>query len=379
MRRDLLKRRIKIHLGVFPLVWLLIGSPAFCSIIDIVPVVPPGAVSLCDPRFDEPISRGIYLTFIDQHEKSVQLFDCLHNAYPHHPAPYFFKAAAYQDWMSTFRTIRYEEKLVHNIDEAIRRGESMLRQGQDPWISFYVGAAYGYRALFRFRKHDWISAYLDAEKGVEHFKEALEREPLLYDAYLGLGSYHYWRSAKSETIRLIAFWIPDKRELGLEQLRFAFKHGRYAVHEAGYDLVAAYYDAGQNEKAMEILSQIIQEKEKPGLPDLYYKGRLLIRFKKWQAVEHTFRELLKAIQSQDIVSVGYQVECQYWIAVALAAQNKKAEARNMVEQALLLGEKRNGYKELEGPFESFREINLKLFGLRYRLSEKEEEPITTPP
>ena len=379
MRLDLLKELAKAHLGMLPIVWLLIGSPAFCSIIDIVPAVPPGAVSLCNPQFDGPISRGIDLTFTDQYEESVQIFDSLLKAYPQHPAPYFFKAAAYQGWMSTFRTNRFQNELEHNIEEAIRKGESMLRQGQDPWIFFYVGAAYGFRALYRFRKQDWISAYLDAEKGVDHFREALEREPLLYDTYLGLGTYHYWRSAKSETLRLLAFWIPDKRELGLQQLRFAFEHGRYAVHEAGYSLVAAYYDAGRNEKAMESLSQTIQGKKKLGLADLYYKGRLLIRFKEWRAVEDTFRELLKAIQSQDIVSVGYEVECQYWIAVALAAQNRKAEARDVVEQALLLGEKRDGFKELEGPFESFREINLKLFGLRYRLTEKKEKPTVTPP
>lgn len=379
MRLDLLKRLGKAHLGVFSIVWLLTASPAFCNVIDTVPVVPPGGVALRDPQFDGPISRGVDLTFTDQYEESVQIFDRLRKAYPQHPAPYFFLAAAYDDWMTAVRTNRFEEQAAQNIEEAIIKGNAMLRREQDSWVQFYVGAAYGYRALLRFRKQDWISAYLDARKGVQHLKEALEREPRLYDAYLGLGIYHYWRTAKSEFFRFIAFWIPDKRELGLRQLRFAFEHGRYAVHEAGYDLVAAYYDAGQNQKAMETLDQIIQGKRNAGLTDLYYKGRLLIRFKKWHAVEQTFRELLKALQSRDIVSVGYQVECEYWIAAALAAQNKKAEARAMVAQALRLGEKRNGLRELEGPYESFREINLKLFGLRYRLSKTGADSVVSPP
>ena len=52
---------------------------------------------------------------------------------------------------------------------------------------------------------------------------------------------------------------------------------------------------------------------------------------------------------------------------------------DMVERALRLGEKRNGLRELEGPYESFRQINLKLFGLRYRLTKKGAEPVGTVP
>lgn len=369
----------KVLFGGAAVVCFLTDAPGVCGVIDVVPVVPPGVVSLRDQVFDNAITRGVLLVFTDRHAEGIEIFDSLLKTCPENPAPYFFKAAAYQSWMSSLRTNRFEQELAQNIDEAIRKGNFMLRHKRDPWVSFYVGATYGYRALYGFRKHDWISAYLDAGKGVENFQQALEREPLLYDAYLGLGSYHYWRSAKSETLRLIAFWIPDKRELGLKQLRFAFEHGRYAVHEAGYNLVAAYYDAGQNREAMETLNRTIQGKNAVGLSDLYYKGRLLIRFEKWQEVERTFRDLLMCLQTQDIVSVGYQVECLYWIAVALVAQDRKTEAREVTERALKLGEDRDGYQELEGPFESFREISLKLFGLRYRLQKEKKVPMVTPP
>ena len=77
--------------------------------------------------------------------------------------------------------------------------------------------------------------------------------------------------------------------------------------------------------------------------------------------------------------MGYRVECQYWIAVALVAQNKKAEALELVGSTLKLGEQRNRNRELEGPFESFSEINLKLFGIRHRLTQDETELRDDPP
>ncbi len=358
---------------------IVITSPVFGGVADTVPDAGPQAISALDPQFDGPISRGILLAFTGQHEQSIRIFDRLIDAHPKHPAPYFFKAAAYQSWMSSVRTNRFENELEQNIQEAIEKGKKILRQGNDPWVFFYVGAAYGYRALYGFRKHDWIGAYLDAGRGVENFKTALEKEPRLYDAYLGLGSYHYWRTAKSEALRVIAFWIPDKRKLGLEQLEFAFTHGRYATHEAGYNLMVAYYDSGNYEKALETLHRTINKKKIPGLSDLYYKGCIMVRLERWNEAEQVFRMLLKSLQTRDFISVGYQVECKYWIATALAAQNKNSESLELVEGALKQGEQRNGKHELDGPFESFREINLKLFGLRYRLTQEKEKAMIEPP
>lgn len=365
--------------GLVFILCMLITSPVFCGVTDMVPDAAPGALSPRDPQFDGPVSRGILLAFTDQHEQSLQIFNRLLQAHPKHPAPNFFKAAAYQSWMSALRINRFEKELEQNIQEAIEKGKRILRQKNDPWVCFYVGAAYGYRALHGFQKHDWIGAYLDAGRGVDNFKISLEKEPHLYDAYLGLGSYHYWRTAKSEALRLIAFWIPDKRKLGLEQLEFAFEHSRYATHEAGYNLVVAYYDSGRYQKAIETLDRTISRKKTPGLSDLYYRGRLLIKLERWRDAESVFQKLLKSLQTRDIPSVGYRVECQYWIAVALVAQNKKAEALELVGSTLKLGEQRNQKRELEGPFESFREINLKLFGIRHRLTQDETELRDDPP
>lgn len=358
---------------------MLITSQASSGVTDTVPDVAPGILSPRDPRFDGPVSRAILLAFTDQHEQSIQIFNRLLQTHPKHPAPNFFKAATYQSWMSAFRTNRFEKELEQNIQEAIEKGKRMLRQKEDPWVYFYVGAAYGYRALHGFRKHDWIGAYLDAGKGFDNFKITLKKEPRIYDAYLGLGSYYYWRTAKSEALRLIAFWIPDKRTLGLEQLEFAFEHSRYATYEAGYNLVVAYYDSGRYQKAIETLDRTISRKKTPGLSDLYYRGRLLIKLERWPEAGLTFQRLLNSLQTRNIPSVGYRVECQYWIAVALVAQNKKAEALELVDNTLKLGEQRNRRHELEGPFESFREINLKLFGIRYRLTQEEGELRDDPP
>ena len=358
------------------LLWLILFSisPAFSQPTDGVPNPPSHVGASKDPIFYHSASLGVNLVLNDRFKESLRLFEHLQQTHPDHPAPHFFKAATYQSWMSAFRLNRFQQEFEENIELAIDKGHDLLKRENSPWLFFYVGAAYGYRAFNQFRKSRWISAYYDAKEGVENFQEALERDPKLFDVYLGLGSYHYWRTAKSSFLRLITFWIPDKRELGLRQLEFSFQRGTYASDQAGYNLVAAYYDYGQYEKAMQTLNRVLEKKKTPGVSDLYYRARLLMKFERWPEVESTFREILAMLDTQELVSTGYRAECMYWIAEALSAQRKRAEALEFTEMALALSQERNADSELEGPFENFREIETRLERLHRYLKEEEFDP-----
>jgi tetratricopeptide (TPR) repeat protein len=336
--------------------FLIIIKLSIADMSDQVPVVDTGAKSPPDPLFDDAVSRGIALTFNDQFQEASVLFDSLKQEYPDHPAPYFFKAATYQNWMSSYRFNNFQKELEENIQITIDKGEALIENEPDAWLHFYVGAAYGYRAFYRFRKHNWIGAYQDGRKGVNNFKEAFELDSTLYDVYLGLGTYHYWRTAKSKFLRIITFWMPDKRELGLQQMEFAVNHGRYAHHEASYGLLISLMDYKKNKEALEILERVIAEKDTPNISDIYFMGRLLVEFKNWQSVEINFRENLQRIENYPYFSIGFQVECKFWIAKALAEQNKIQQALILAEDALQQSTLREKDQELEGPLESFDEI-----------------------
>jgi hypothetical protein len=361
----------KPHKGlmVFLLGFIFLSiSPAFSHSSESVPDLPPGTKASRDPIFFDAALPGINLVLHDRYKEGLHLFEEIEHTYPDHPAPHFFKAATYQSWMSLSRLNAFQEEFEKNIQLTIEKGNALLKQENNPWVLFYVGAAYGYRAFNQFRKHNWINAYFDAKKGVDNFKEALEEDPKLFDVYLGLGSYHYWRTAKSNFLRLITFWISDKRELGLRQIEFAFQHGAYSPDQAGYNLVAAYFDYGQYEKAMQTLNRILEKKKAAGLSDLYYKGRLLIEFEQWPEAESVFHEILEHLENDEFASTGYKAECLYWIAALLTKQKKRSQALEFAEMALAQSGKRNADSELEGPFENFSEIEIRLERLHQYLT-----------
>jgi tetratricopeptide (TPR) repeat protein len=299
----------------------------------------------------------------------MRIYEHLLASRPDHPAPYFLKVATYQSWMSTFRTNRYQSELEENLRLAVEKGEKLLAERDDPWVHFYIGSSYGYQALNHFRKSSWFNAYLEALKGVHHLEAALEREPRLYDAYLGLGTYDYWRTAKSRFLRTIAFWMEDRRESAIAKLEFVVEHGLYAAREATYSLIVTYWDSGRYDKALQLVERNLRRKDFPNVTDLYYKARLLARFKQWPEVESLFRKVLKRLQRSGVASVAYQVECEYWIARALFEQGFTEAAVPFLESAFHQTRNMNESGELEGYFESRAEIQDLLLSLNDKVKQ----------
>ncbi len=334
--------------------------PAEDKLHEIVPDVPPDAKSPVDTLFGEPLTRIIEATVSDNFDMAVPIVDSLQKEYPDEPAPYFFEAALLQNWMSTLRINQFEKEVEENVQIVIDKGSKILAERNDPWVHFYLGGAYGYRGFARFRKWNFIGAYKDASKGIDHFKKLLEIDSTVYDVYLGLGSYYYWRTAKSSFIRIIAFWMSDKRELGIEQLKFTIKHGRYAPDETIYVLLATYYDAKRFEEARELVNYAISKKGFANLTDLYFKGRVAAVFQDWPEVESAFSEILSRIENYKYPSIGYQVECKYWIAKAKGENGELDQALQLANQALELSKQRNEDMEIEGHIDSFKDIKKSL-------------------
>ena len=352
------------------LLFLFTSVSAKDKLSEIVPNVPPNAKSLEDTVFNSVLQKVISDIFHDNYEHSMATFDSLIKVYPNHPAPYFFKAAAYQSWMSSYRINAFQKEFEHNVDIVIEKSDSLLKINDDPWIHFYLGAGYGYRGFNRFRKYNWIGAYRDAQRGISNFEQALVIDSTLYDVYLGLGSYYYWRTAKSKFLRILTFWMSDKRELGLEQLKFAMEHGRYAVNEAAYVLLTCYYDAERYQEALSLVNKLINQKDEPNLTDLYFKGMLAAHYKDWKNTQLLFTEIYDRIKDYKYPSIGYQVECKYWIAKSLSENGKYEEAYKIAEDAMKLSEERNPDLEIEGHITSFDDIKHELKDLYQELQKR---------
>jgi len=315
-----------------------------------------------DPVMDEALRQGLASNYRDEYEKSISVFEALVDDYPEHPAPYFYLAATYQNWMSSYRVNRFADELDYYVNLAVEKGKAALAEKDNSWLYFYMGSSYGFRAYYRFRKHNWIGAYFDLVKGNSNLKKAVELDSTLYDVYLALGTYYYWRTAKSKVISTVAFWIPDKRDLGLQQIEFSMYNGRYCQSQAAYVLLVSLIDTQDYQGAERVLQHILSTQTAPTVGDLYYAGYIHAKLERWHLVEEMFTKQIAQLESYP-EAFGYQIECKYWIARSLYERNLYDQAGIVAAEAIELDQHHDEDKELEGPILGYEEIKQKLDAL----------------
>jgi tetratricopeptide (TPR) repeat protein len=345
-----------------------LGADARKNVLETIPHRSDDPLQNHDPIVHDYFQRSIGLVFHEKHEACLQMLKQFSHSYPDHPAPDFLKAACYQSYMNTFRTNRFTAIMDQHVDTAISKGLRLLKHSDDPWLHFYVGASYGFRALNRFRRHAWINALLNMKSSIDHLKTVLAKAPNLYDAYMGIGVYNYWRTARSNFICTVAFWMNDRREIGLQQLQFVLVNGVYAPHETSYNLIATLIDAGRFDSALNLVDQNIARKGIPQIIDLYYKGRILLSMERWEQSEVFHKLLLERLNDSPLAVEGYEAEVGYRIALSLFKQKRYMEALSFTSTAMVHCAHRRPDEEIESSFESFQEIKSRLKQLHQKLN-----------
>lgn len=173
------------------------------------------------------IIHGIDLTLNNRFADAADLFRELIGQYPRHPIGYFYVGATLQAAMLDAEDYTRAPEFYRYMETTIRYADSLeIRDPQNAWLYFYEGSAYLYRSFMRSKEGNWFGAYKDAVKGVGRLENALQRDSTLYDAYLGVGSYKYWKSAKANFLR----WLPlvkDEREAGIRMVEKAIRKGLF--------------------------------------------------------------------------------------------------------------------------------------------------------
>lgn len=143
--------------------------------------------------------------------------------HPGHPGASFYAAVtAYQRWIAEGMVSSATYAAAsQRLERTIEAAEKVLPS--DPALGhYYLGAAKGFQARAYAGKGRYMKAVPAASSAVRHLHKALELDPTLDDAALGLGMYHYFGARMPSGARpfakLLAGEAPDK-DKGLALLR----------------------------------------------------------------------------------------------------------------------------------------------------------------
>ena len=128
---------------------------------------------------------------------------------------------AYQRWIAEgLRDDGSWKAVDRDLTRAIDSAKAF--ESSSPALShYYLGAALGFRARGLGAQHRFVRAVRDAAAALKNLKKALELDPSLEDARLGLGMYHYFAARMPPAARPFARMLmgePGDREKGLAEL-----------------------------------------------------------------------------------------------------------------------------------------------------------------
>ncbi len=211
------------------------------------------------PAIASRIEQGMYRTILNRFAEADSLYQGLIRDYPDRPFGYFYRGANLQAWMVDREDYSRMQAFQYWMDRCVAVVDSLERlQQATAWDYFYKGSAYLYRSFLNGKHRRWWQAYRNSRQGVQFLEKALVRDSTLFDAYLGIGSYKFWKSKKAGILTWLPF-LKNEAELGLELVRLAIEKGRFVKWIGRDQLTWMLLEHGKLEEALKLARQNVAQ------------------------------------------------------------------------------------------------------------------------
>lgn len=261
------------------------------------------------PDTDE-LQQGIVWSIQGQYQSALTLFEHVKMNYPQHPAGAFFLAALWQSRMMDFETRRWQKQFYREVDLAVRLAVRQLKRNPaDAEMLFFLGAALSYKSFQMARDKNYLDALKIALQAIDHLNQSIKKDTLFCDAYLGIGSYKFWRSQLTQKLSWLPFF-PDQSQEGIALLLKVKRCGRYSKWAALSNLTWIYIERQEYELAIDAAEEGLEI-----FPEsrffLWPLGDAFFKNGDFTQARDTFEKILASIQKESINN-GYNEALLRW-------------------------------------------------------------------
>ncbi len=294
----------------------------------------------------EWIKTGITYIINTDFEQALKLYRHEINQRPQDYRAHFYLAAALNSRMVHFENQDGQDQFDQAIDRTIKIIQQKMRFENLPdtvglsQYRFYLGSAYGYRAYNQGRNGKWFAALSNGLKATDYLQEAVNADTTMYDAYLGIGTYKYWRRSKLSFISWLPFF-PDDREQGIRLIKKTADSDCLSRDLAKHQLVYILLDYGWNDQAIVYGRQLVADYPRSqfmrwALAHAYYKSN------EYTLAEQEYLFLAELIQDDPQRNLNHLLNCKYKLAIIYRALNDNTRCQ---QQCVNIIELYNNYSD----------------------------------
>jgi tetratricopeptide (TPR) repeat protein len=216
-------------------------------------------------------------------------------------------------------------RLIGKIDASIASTERWVaREPKRAEAWFYNGGAYGTRVLLRGLREEYLAAARDGKRIHDSLRQAVTLDPMLTDAYFGLGLYHYYAAIAPTAARVLRFLLllpGGDRTGGLKEMEQTRTQGLLLRGEADYQLHLIYL--WYERQAMRSLGLVEGLRNRYPHNPVFYARLATVQgdyLKNHQAALHTYRSLFDAARAGRVAAAAIsEVNARLGMAQEMAA------------------------------------------------------------
>lgn len=208
---------------------------------------------------DTLIKKGIELTIHQQYDDANKIFYQLKNGYPELPLGDIYLAG-----VEITKSVDYGEKLdTEKLNTILLRAEklsdSLLSADDDNvWHNYFIALTKAFVAYQNALSYDYLNAFIEGYISIIYFEECLKYDNKFYESYLAIGTYLYWKNAKSESFNWLPF-VRDNRDEGIKLIETAIDKSSYSNYLALQSLIWIYINEKSYLKAIELCEEFLSK------------------------------------------------------------------------------------------------------------------------
>jgi len=292
---------------------------------------PAKSFSLATAKIDSLVQRTIAHTTVQRYEEALALTDLVIKISPDEPNGYFFRAAVLQARMMDYENYEKDEKAFFAATTNCRKlAQQQLRERRnEAWAHFFFGSAIGYEAFVVGKKKKYFEAFRYGWESIQHLEAALKIDPELYDAYLGIGTYKYYRSKMSKRFNWLPF-VKDERAIGIGMIRAALAKGHYSRTAAVNGLSWILMDENRPAEALALIDSALALYPTSRF-FLWAAGEAAFRVGRYDHAAAHYRQILASLQNENQLSPYLELVGRTRLARVYQAATKMEEACRELE------------------------------------------------
>ncbi|MCX6827455.1 MAG: hypothetical protein NTV06_09385 [candidate division Zixibacteria bacterium] len=255
------------------------------------------------------------------------IFMELHRRDTTDPAGYLFRAAILQAEMIDKEANLYGTEFLTLLDNTklfAKLKLSNCNRSDSALCFLYIGHQYAYRSLWEARFGSNWSALNYGLKAKGEYHKALAVDTTLYDIYLGLGSYHYWKTARAGLLRTAGIFRDD-REKGIREIKLAADSSLFSRETAHAALIWVFINEKQFDSAI-TLSGAMNRLYPEGNSFLWPLGEAYFKSGQYIRAAEIYDTLWRRIR-KDPGNYYNLIESGYWLCISYGKIGGKIEVR----------------------------------------------------